>query len=155
MAGKTMERPDGPEVKLDELLCFGIYAADHAFNRVYKQLLDDLNVTYPQYLVMVLLWERDDQTVGELGSRLFLESNTLTPLLKRLEALCYITRRRDPSDERQVRISLTEAGAALRAKAATVPACIQAASGLTAAQARQLLSGVTALRAALDSYEPE
>ena len=67
MAGKTMERPDGPEVKLDELLCFGIYAAGHAFNRVYKQLLDDLNVTYPQYLVMVLLWERDDQTVGELG----------------------------------------------------------------------------------------
>ena len=155
MAGKTMERPDGPEVKLDELLCFGIYAAGHAFNRVYKQLLDDLNVTYPQYLVMVLLWERDDQTVGELGSRLFLESNTLTPLLKRLEALGYIARRRDPSDERQVRISLTEAGAALSAKAATVPACIQAASGLTAAQARQLLSGVTALRAALDSYEPE
>ena len=155
MAGKTMERPDGPEVKLDELLCFGIYAAGHAFNRVYKQLLDDLNVTYPQYLVMVLLWERDDKTVGELGSRLFLESNTLTPLLKRLEALGYIARRRDPSDERQVRISLTEAGAALRAKAATVPACIQAASGLTAAQARQLLSGVTALRAALDSYEPE
>lgn len=155
MAGKTMERPDGPEVKLDELLCFGIYAAGHAFNRVYKQLLDDLNVTYPKYLVMVLLWERDDQTVGELGSRLFLESNTLTPLLKRLEALGYIARRRDPSDERQVRISLTEAGAALRAKAATVPACIQAASGLTAAQARQLLSGVTALRAALDSYEPE
>ncbi|MGY4303001.1 DNA-binding MarR family transcriptional regulator [Bradyrhizobium sp. USDA 4369] len=155
MAGKTMERPDSPEVKLDELLCFGIYAAGHAFNRVYKQLLDDLNVTYPQYLVMVLLWERDDQTVGELGSRLFLESNTLTPLLKRLEALGYIARRRDPSDERQVRISLTPAGAALRAKAATVPACIQAASGLTAAQARQLLIGVTALRAALDSYKPE
>ncbi|WP_456776863.1 MarR family winged helix-turn-helix transcriptional regulator [Bradyrhizobium sp. USDA 4369] len=150
-----MERPDSPEVKLDELLCFGIYAAGHAFNRVYKQLLDDLNVTYPQYLVMVLLWERDDQTVGELGSRLFLESNTLTPLLKRLEALGYIARRRDPSDERQVRISLTPAGAALRAKAATVPACIQAASGLTAAQARQLLIGVTALRAALDSYKPE
>jgi DNA-binding MarR family transcriptional regulator len=149
------DAPQAPDLKLDELLCFGIYAAGHAFNRVYKQALDELNVTYPQYLVLVLLWERDDQTVGELGSRLFLESNTLTPLLKRLEAIGYIRRRRDPADERQVRISLTQAGAALRAKAGKVPACIQAASGLDVTQARQLLSAVAALREALENYEPE
>src|ERR1700751_3159022 len=96
-----------PILKLDEFLCFEVYSANHAFNRVYQPLLDKLRLTYPQYLVMVLLWERDGQTVGELGARLSLESNTLTPLLKRLEALGHVKRSRDPADERQVRVQLT------------------------------------------------
>jgi MarR family transcriptional regulator, organic hydroperoxide resistance regulator len=136
-------------------LCFAVYSTAHAFNRVYKPLLDALGLTYPQYLVMLVLWEQDDVAVKEIGERLFLDSGTLTPLLKRLEAIGYIRRRRDPADERQVRISLTEAGAALRAKAGKVPACIQAASGLDVPQARQLLSAVAALREALENYKPE
>src|SRR5580692_12961818 len=106
-----------PALNLDEFLCFEVYSANHAFNRVYQPLLDKLRLTYPQYLVMVLLWERDDQTVGELGARLSLASNTLTPLLKRLGTLSHIKRSRDPADERQVRVQLTEGGRTLRARA--------------------------------------
>lgn len=145
----------GPALKLDEFLCFAVYSANHAFNRVYKPLLDELHITYPQYLVMVLLWEHDDQTVGELGERLFLESNTLTPLLKRLQALGYIKRSRDPADERQVRVRLTETGRTLRAKALHIPGCILAASGLDAKKTKQLLAGLAALRHTLESYNPE
>jgi DNA-binding MarR family transcriptional regulator len=134
---------------LEELLCFAMYSAGHAFNRVYKPLLDDLGLTYPQYLVMVSLWTEDDQTVGELGERLFLESSTLTPLLKRLEATGYITRSRDPSDERQVRVCLTEEGAALRAKAHDIPKCILDATGLSAAAMQRLLDEVSAVRQSL------
>jgi MarR family transcriptional regulator, organic hydroperoxide resistance regulator len=144
-----------PRLKLDEFLCFAVYSANHAFNRVYKPLLDKLSVTYPQYLVMVLLWEHDDQTVGELGERLFLESNTLTPLLKRLETLRYIKRSRDPADERQVRVRLTETGRTLRALALHVPGCILAASGLDAREAKQLLTEIAALRHTLESYDAE
>jgi MarR family transcriptional regulator, organic hydroperoxide resistance regulator len=145
----------GPGLKLDDFLCFAVYAANHAFNRVYKPLLDKLNITYPQYLVMVLLWDHDDQTVGELGERLFLESNTLTPLLKRLETLGYIKRSRDPADERQVRVRLTETGRTLRTKALHVPGCILTASGLDAKKAKQLLTEIAALRHTLESYNPE
>ena len=87
---KSLEAP-----KLDEFLCFAVYAAGHAFNRVYKPLLDELGLTYPQYLVMTALWEKDDQTVGALGDQLSLEYSTLTPLLKRLEGLGMVSRRRD------------------------------------------------------------
>jgi DNA-binding MarR family transcriptional regulator len=144
-----------PRLKLDEFLCFAVYSANHAFNRVYKPLLDKLSVTYPQYLVMVLLWEHDDQTVGELGERLFLESNTLTPLLKRLETLRYIKRSRDPADERQVRVRLTETGRTLRALALHVPGCILAASGLDAREAKQVLTDIAALRHTLENYDAE
>src|SRR5260370_24247641 len=99
-------------LRLGEFLCFAVYAASHAFNRVYKPLLDELGLTYPQYLAMVLLWERDDQTVGSLSEKLFLESSTLTPLLKRLEALGHVKRTRDPADERQVRVRFTDKGRA-------------------------------------------
>src|ERR1700679_151054 len=126
-----------PALSLDDFLCFEVYSANHAFNRVYQPLLEKLHLTYPQYLVMVLLWERDDQTVGELGTRLSLESNTLTPLLKRLEILGYIKRSRDPADERQVRVRLTVSGRTLRAKALHIPGCILAASGLDAKAAKQ------------------
>jgi DNA-binding MarR family transcriptional regulator len=102
---------------LDEYLCFAIHSAAQAVGRANKPLLDKLGLTYPQFLVMLVLWAEDDQTVGSIGDRLFLESNTLTPLLKRLEAAGYIRRNRDAADERQVRIRLTEQGQALREKA--------------------------------------
>ena len=89
-----------PALRLDNFLCFAVYTAGHAFNRLYKPLLEALGLTYPQYLAMVALWEKDDQTVGELGEKLFLESNTLTPLLKRLEGMGLVTRVRDKADER-------------------------------------------------------
>jgi DNA-binding MarR family transcriptional regulator len=104
------------DLKLNDFLCFAVYAAGHGFNRVYKPLLEPPGLTYPQYLVMTALWERDDQTVGALGERLPLESNTLTPLLKRLESQGRIRRVRDPRDERQVRVQLTDAGGARRAR---------------------------------------
>jgi MarR family transcriptional regulator, organic hydroperoxide resistance regulator len=144
-----------PALKLDEFLCFEVYSANHAFNRVYQPLLARLHLTYPQYLVMVLLWERDGQTVGELGARLTLASNTLTPLLKRLETLGYVKRSRDPADERQVRARLTESGRTLRAKAVQIPGCILAASDLDARTAKQLMIGIATLRRALENYKPE
>ncbi len=100
---------EGPR-KLPNFLCFAVYSANLAFGRAYKPLLDPLGLTYTQYVALVALRESDDQTVGVLGEKLFLESNTLTPMLKKLEALGYIQRRRDPADERQVRVSLTPAG---------------------------------------------
>lgn len=148
------DRPPNPEeaLNLDVFLCFAIYSAGHALNRVYKPLLDELGVTYPQYLVMVLLWKTDDQTVGSLGEKLFLESSTLTPLLKRLEALGHLQRSRDPSDERQVRVRLTKTGRALRAKALRIPACINDASGLKREDLRRLQTEITTLRKSLESH---
>jgi DNA-binding MarR family transcriptional regulator len=99
---------------LDQYLCFAIHSAAQAVGRANKPLLDKLGLTYPQFLVMLVLWTGDDQTVGSIGDRLFLESNTLTPLLKRLETAGYIHRTRDAADERQVRIRLTEKGQSLR-----------------------------------------
>jgi DNA-binding MarR family transcriptional regulator len=137
---------------LEIFLCFAIYSTSHAFNRIYQPLLEGLGLTYPQYIVMVLLWERDGQTVGELGERLFLESNTVTPLLKRLESVGHVKRRRDPADERQVRIFLTDAGRKLRPRAANIPRCILDASGLDGGQAKRLLEEISALRKALESH---
>mgnify|MGYP002624850559 FL=1 len=99
---------------LDEQFCFAIYSAGHALNKAYKPLLDRLGVTYPQYLVLLTLWEEDGQTVGSLGGRLMLESSTLTPLLKRLEGAGIIRRARNPEDERQVTVHLTAKGRRLR-----------------------------------------
>lgn len=136
-------------LKLDDFLCFAVYSANHAFNRLYKPLLDALGLTYPQYLVMVTLWEQDDRTVGEIGEQLFLESNTLTPLLKRLESAGLVSRRRDPADERQVRLLLTPEGRALRDKALTVPGCVLEATALSAEEGRRLTGEIAALRQAL------
>lgn len=110
--------PAGPRIskkkpKLSNFLCFAIYSANLAFGRAYKPILDELGLTYTQYIALVALSERDDQTVGELGEKLFLESNTLTPILKKLEQIGLISRRRDPQDERQVRVSLTPKGEGL------------------------------------------
>jgi DNA-binding MarR family transcriptional regulator len=137
---------------LEIFLCFAIYSTSHAFNRIYQPLLEGLGLTYPQYIVMVLLWERDGQTVGDLGERLFLESNTVTPLLKRLESVGHVKRRRDPADERQVRIFLTDAGRKLRQRAANIPRCILDASGLDGGQAKRLLEEISALRKTLESH---
>jgi len=110
MALKRLAVTSGNIPKLDDFLCFAIYSANLAVNRVYKPLLDQLGLTYPQYLVLVVLYEEDDQTVGRLGDKLFLDSSTLTPLLKRMESVGYVTRQRDPQDERQVRVRLTQQG---------------------------------------------
>ncbi len=110
-----MTKSPAPErPKLGEFLCFAIYSANLAFGRAYRPILDKLGLTYTQYIVLVALWERDDQTVGEIGEKMFLESNTLTPILKKLEQTGFIERRRDPADERQVRIRLTPRGSELR-----------------------------------------
>lgn len=137
------------DLKLDSFLCFAIYSVNHAFNRVYKPLLDRLKLTYPQYLAMAVLWEHDDQTVGSLGEKLFLESSTLTPMLKRLEALKYISRIRDRDDERQVHVRLTKAGFALREKAEAIPACIVEATGLNPEGVAKLKEEITKLRTSL------
>lgn len=110
-----MTKSPAPErPKLGEFLCFAVYSANLAFGRAYRPILDKLGLTYTQYIVLVALWEKDDQTVGELGEKMFLESNTLTPILKKLEQSGFIERRRDPADERQVRIKLTPKGSELR-----------------------------------------
>ena len=145
---RTKVRPQAA-LKLDSFLCFAVYSVNHAFNRVYKPLLDRLKLTYPQYLAMAVLWERDDQTVGDLGEKLFLESSTLTPMLKRLEALKYISRVRDRDDERQVRVQLTKTGLALREKAQAIPACIIEATGLNPDGVAKLKEEITKLRASL------
>jgi MarR family transcriptional regulator, organic hydroperoxide resistance regulator len=102
--------------RLANYLCFAIYTANLAYGRAYKQGLDLLGLTYPQWIAILALGEQDDQTVSELGDKVFLESNTLTPVLKKLEAMGYLSRRRDPADERQVRVNLTDAGRRLLEK---------------------------------------
>lgn len=134
---------------LDNQLCFAIYAAEHAFMRIYKPVLDKLGLTYPQYLVMLVLWERDDQTVGDIGQRLMLESNTLTPLLKRLEAMGYVTRARDKRDERQVRVALTATGRKLALSAREIPKCVLTATGLSVESLARLKREIDAVRASL------
>ena len=136
---------NGPAV-LDHALCFAIYSAGLAFNRVYKPILEPLGLTYPQYLVMIALWEAEGQTVSELGEHLFLESNTLTPLLKRLETAGFVTRTRDKADERQVRISLTDKGRSLLSEAACVPGQILEATGLSIEQLSGLRGALAGLR---------
>jgi DNA-binding MarR family transcriptional regulator len=102
---------------LSDYLCFAVYSANLAFGKAYKPILEELGLTYPQYIAITALWEEDNQTVSGLGAKLFLESNTLTPMLKKLEAMGYLERQRDPRDERQVRISLTKSGRRLCEKA--------------------------------------
>ncbi len=146
--------PPAPNtLKLDDFLCFSVYAAGHAFNRLYRPLLDRLGLTYPQYLAMVVLWEGDDLTVGALGERLGLESSTLTPLLKRLEAMGLVSRARDARDERVVRIRLTEAGRTLQGPACAVPGELLAGSGLDLARLARLREDLNDLRAALARAE--
>ena len=140
----TPKNKDG--LALNEFLCFSLYSAGHAFNQFYRPLLDKIGLTYSQYLVMVALWSKDGQMVKELGQALFLESNTLTPMLKRLERLGYIDRSRDPNDERQVRVGLTEEGRALRAQAASIPECVLEATGISSGDLRRIQAEMAAIR---------
>jgi MarR family transcriptional regulator, organic hydroperoxide resistance regulator len=135
-----------PALLLDNQLCFALYSASLAMTKVYKPLLEELGLTYPQYLAMLVLWERDGLTVSEIGQRLSLDSGTLTPLLKRLEALGLVSRIRDVADERRVHITLTAAGRKLRAKAAKIPGCILSASQCSLAEIMQLTRQVRELR---------
>jgi DNA-binding MarR family transcriptional regulator len=137
-------------LQLDEFLCFAVYSATHAFTRVYQPLLKRFGLTYPQFIALILLWAKDGQTVGELGEQLYLQSNTLTPMLKRLETLGYVRRSRDPADERQVRIQLTEAGRDLRLNAFDIIGGVRDATGLTGEDATRMAREVQALRQSLE-----
>ena len=133
-----------PNRGLGDFLCFAIYSANLAFGRAYKPILDQVGLTYPQYITIVALCEEDNQTVGSLGEKLFLESNTLTPMLKKLEAMGYVRRQRAAADERQVVVSLTDAGRRLRERATT--SNLVKASGLNPEDFRKLQRSVANLR---------
>jgi MarR family transcriptional regulator, organic hydroperoxide resistance regulator len=133
------------ELKLDRQVCFALYAASRAVTQLYRPLLDALGLTYPQYLVMLVLWERGPVSVKELGAALDLDSGTLSPLLKRLAAAGLVTRSRRADDERSVEVRPTAAGTALKAKAAAVPRKIAKATGLRAAELSALRRNLVAL----------
>lgn len=131
---------------LGALLCFDVYAVNLAFGRAYKPLLDPLGLTYPQYLVLLTLWAQDGQAVGQIGAELGLDSSTLTPLIKRLEAAGLVTRARDAQDERRVIVSLTGQGRDLQAQSAHISSCIAKATGLQANEIMQLQSVLAKLK---------
>jgi MarR family transcriptional regulator, organic hydroperoxide resistance regulator len=134
---------------LDDFLCFAIYSANLAVNRLNKPVLDELGLTYLQYIALVALYEHDDQTVGGLGEKLFLDSSTLTPLLKRLETMGHLTRQRDPEDERQVRVRLTSQGRSIRERAFAFRDELAKAMRLSAAEFQHLRKELVKLRANL------
>ena len=145
------EKPPTPQ--LSDFMCFAVYSANLAYGKAYKPILDKLGVTYTQYLAIVALWEEDHQTVSGLGEKLFLESNTLTPILKRLEAVGYVTRQRSAQDERQVVVSLTGAGRALREQGLEMD--LVAATGLSSEEFRILQKGIANLRDNLRAHVQE
>jgi DNA-binding MarR family transcriptional regulator len=132
--------------KLGDFMCFAVYSTNLAYSRVYKPVLDALGLTYPQYVTIICLWEQDDQTVKGLSENLFLEPSTMTPMLKRLEAMGYVRRERDKEDERSVRVSLTEAGRQLREKAFDYREITAKASGLSPEEFRVLQKAIVQLR---------
>ena len=134
--------PDRPE----DMICFAVYATSHALNRAYQPLLKALDLTYPQYIALTVLWENDGQTVGALGKRLGMESNTLTPLLKRLETAGHVTRARGKDDERQVFITLTDKGRDLKAEAPNITRCVIGATGMELSELDQLVATLTRMR---------
>jgi DNA-binding MarR family transcriptional regulator len=141
------DRPDPADPaapRLADFLCFAVYSANLAFGKAYKPILDELGLTYTQYIVVIALWEEDNQTVSGLGEKLFLESNTLTPILKKLEAMGYLKRQRDAGDERQVLLSLTAEGRKLRERA--FPMSLADATGLTPAEFPVVREAVVKLR---------
>jgi len=147
MALAKKSAPDPSEaVKLDDFLCFAIYSTNLAVQRLQKPVLDELGLTYLQYIVLVTLYQQDDQTVGGLGEKLFLDSSTLTPLLKRLEGMGHLTRQRDPEDERQVRLLLTPKGRRVRERALDYRSELVEAMGLGAADFQHLRDDLVKLR---------
>lgn len=141
--------PATARLLLDNQMCFALYSASLSMTKVYKPLLQELGLTYPQYLVMLVLWEQGERSVSELGARLFLDSGTLTPLLKRLEALNFVTRTRDLSDERRVIVALTTAGTRLQKQALAIPLHVSCASECTLPELTTLTKQLGGLRAAL------
>jgi DNA-binding MarR family transcriptional regulator len=136
-------------LELDQQLCFALYSTMLGLNKVYRALLKNLGLTYPQYLVMLVLWERNDLMVSEIGERLFLDSPTLTPLLKRLEVAGFVARNRSGVDERQVIVSLTSAGKRLRERAVAIPGCVAAAMDCAPGEIDALRSRLTGMRSKL------
>lgn len=124
---KTSTPTAKAQLALDNQFCFALYSTNLALHKLYRQLLTPMNLTYPQYLVMLVLWEKDNITVSDIGERLFLDSATLTPLLKRLESAGLINRQRSRQDERQVVITLCESGRGLQQQAAAIPEAIRCA----------------------------
>lgn len=134
------------EAGLADFMCFAVYSANLAYSRVYKPVLEELGLTYPQYVAVVALWEQDEQTVKGLSDKLFLEPSTVTPMLKRLEAMGYVTRTRGTEDERMVFVRLTETGRQLREKARELSKVTYKAAGLNRDEFRILQRGITNLR---------
>ena len=141
---KFNEQAASIPLKLADFLCFAVYSANLAFGKAYRPILDELGLTYTQYVTIIALWEEDDQTVSGLGEKLFLESNTLTPILKKLEAAGYLERKRDMANERQVRVSLTDSGRQLRERAFSID--LGAACGLSSEEFLTLQKQVIKLR---------
>ncbi|WP_077800604.1 MarR family winged helix-turn-helix transcriptional regulator [Streptomyces sp. JHA26] len=150
-----MTTPATDWLRLDQQICFSLNAASRAFGGVYRVALRELGLTYPQYLVMLVLWEHGELPVKKLGEHLRLDSGTLSPLLKRLEAAGLVRRERSARDERSVDVSLTGEGLALRERAAGVPRRIAAATGLDLAEIQDLRTRLDRLTSALDAYVPE
>lgn len=144
-----MKKPPAPELDLltlDKQFCFALYSASLAMTKTYKPLLETIGLTYPQYLVMLVLWQQDGILVKDIGELLFLDSGTLTPLLKRMEAAHLVQRTRNAQDERQVRITLTPEGKELRQAAKTIPISVMCASGQSAEVLMQLRGQLTQIR---------
>lgn len=151
MTDETLEK----ELRLDKQLCFALYGAAHAFTRAYKPLLSPLGLTYPQYVVMMALWEEDDLSVKVLGEKVGLDSGTLSPLLKRLEQVQYVARRRDAADERVVFITLTDEGRALKGRALEVFASIGNLTGCDIAEIESLRDSLKRLKGHLETIPEE
>jgi DNA-binding MarR family transcriptional regulator len=145
---KFNDRPAAADERLSELLCFTIYSANLAFGKVYRPVLDELELTYPQYITIIALWEESPQTVGGLSKKLFLESSTLTPLLKRLESMGFLKRQRDSDDERQLLVGLTQSGRKLREKALAID--LVEATGLAHGELMEVQKALATLRNNLD-----
>lgn len=141
--------PTPPQLRLDNQLCFALYSASLSMTKLYRPLLQQIGLTYPQYLVMLVLWEGDDLRVSTLGERLFLDSGTLTPLLKRMESADLLTRQRSAQDEREVRVRLTPNGRALRARAESIPQTLLCASGCEPSELIPLKQSLQKLRHAI------
>jgi DNA-binding MarR family transcriptional regulator len=137
---------------LDDQLCFSLYGASMAIGRAYKPLLDALEITYPQYLVLSALWERDAQSIGAIGERLGLDSSNVTPLVKRMEVAGLLSRQRNPADERQVVVSLTERGREMQARSACLGQTLFAAANLSVEKLIQLNKDVQAFRDAVTGF---
>ncbi len=146
---KSKAAPNSEAFPLSDYLCFAIYSTHLAFSRAHKPLLDELGLTYTQYITIIAISEEGGLTVGALGEKLFLESNTLTPMLKKLEAMELVERQRDARDERLVRVQLTKAGRRAREKAKNMVACMREATGLEPDEFRKMQQGIVALRDSL------